>query len=101
MPDCTQRGKLIKSERSAFVLHHYAGTFEQFNYREEARDWARAELKYAKYKMNSSYPVVDNSIRWWLRDFVKKDGHELANALLDNVGFVAAKTNSSTLRSSD
>jgi hypothetical protein len=81
---------------SPFVLHHYAGTFDQFKYRDDSRSGARSNEAYEAFYSDEHAEVEDDSIRSWLKEFVASEGHELASALLEDVGLLQTKANHSS-----
>jgi hypothetical protein len=86
---CTDRYR--KSPVSPFVLHHYVGTFDQFFYRDDSRPHARSNEVYEAFRGDEHAEVEDDSMRPWLKEFVASAGHELASALLADVGVLKAK----------
>jgi hypothetical protein len=95
---CTDRYR--KSPVSPFVLHHYVGTFDQFFYRDDSRPHARSNEVYEAFRGDEHAEVEDDSMRPWLKEFVASAGHELASALLADVGVLKAKAKGSSESSS-
>jgi hypothetical protein len=95
---CTDRYR--RSPVSPFVLHHYAGTFDQFFYRDDPRSQERNNEKYEAFRGDDHAEVEDDSTRPWLKEFVASAGHELASALLADVGLLKPKAKGSSESSS-
>ena len=73
-----------------FVVNHYFGTYEQWSFRSDPRDWVRHNrTEYEEFETISD--EEDDSVRWWLDDFVRKNGHATAAALLQGVGMTAQR----------
>jgi hypothetical protein len=68
--------------QSSFIAYHYYGTWEQWSYRDDARN-KRTPEAYAKLSYNAG---ADDSARSWLQDFVQEMGHETASRLLEGAG---------------
>jgi hypothetical protein len=69
---------------SPFVIHHYAGTWEQWSHRKDTRG-RRTRENYAKLMYNKT---TDDAIRPWLQDFVNHVGWWKARRLLWKVGMI-------------
>ena len=67
---------------SPFSVYHYAGTFEQFNYRVDGRT-SRTRRIYDKRYFEHRY---EDSAKFWLEGFVGEVGSRLATILLEGVG---------------
>ena len=67
---------------SPFVVYHYAGTFEQFSYRDDGRS-SRTMEKYKKLYFDFWY---DDGAKFWLSCFVQTVGLRTAKDLLEGVG---------------
>jgi hypothetical protein len=94
------KDQYIKSPVSPFVLRHYAGTFDQFTYQNDSRSWARSNEAYGVFRADDHAEVEDDSMWPWLKDFVASEGHELASALLADVGLLKPKVKVSSESSS-
>jgi hypothetical protein len=87
-----EKNVYIESPNAPFIVHHYVGTYEQFSFREDVRDWARSQETYETYRDDNRYSeVVDDSTCSWLNDFVASQGDDLASDLLAGAGFVPPK----------
>jgi hypothetical protein len=71
------------------MVHQYTGAYEQFTCRDDARDWTRSQEAHEIYKGDDHAEVVDDAMCPWLRNFVERQGQELAGALLVDVGAVS------------
>jgi hypothetical protein len=93
---CSKRNMFVPFANSPFVLHHYAGTLEQFLFRtNDARDWTRVTSAYQeKYNFTSHEKQVQRQIygndhaRYWFKEFVHVMGEEMARNLLQGAGEV-------------
>lgn len=70
------------------VIHHYAGTWEQYTFRDDYRAMKTKE-EFDKY---NSRNLDDDAIRPWLDGFVQDKGVEAASTLLKDVGVIPPKT---------
>jgi hypothetical protein len=71
-----------------WIINHYFGSFEQWSFRNDPRDWVRQN----KTEYDEFIDIADeedDSIRWWLEDFVRQNGKNKAQALLEDVGSTA------------
>jgi hypothetical protein len=93
---CSKQNMFLPFSKSPFVIHHYAGTLEQFVFRtNDARDWTRVESAYQqKYNFTSRKKRVrrkthgNDHARFWLKEFVHVMGEEMARDLLQGAGEV-------------
>ena len=70
------------SRRSPFLVYHYAGSFEQFSYRDDgrkSRTWDRYNQRYFNH-------TSDDVAKFWLPGFVHEVGEQMARYLLEGVG---------------
>jgi hypothetical protein len=74
----------VLNSYSPFVIHHYAGTWEQWSHRKDTRG-RRTLDKYKKLLYNKT---TDDDIRPWLRGFVDYVGWWRARTLLWRVGMI-------------
>lgn len=75
---------------SPFVVNHYSGSWEQWNYRDDFRPKRLRENFDSLYFDNEV--DQDDSIRPWLNDFVKEKGPALSSLLLDGIGRLEPKS---------
>jgi hypothetical protein len=81
---CAENGMFIKPRESPFVVYHYTGSFEQFNYRVDGRD----NRNWKEFQQRAFGAWSDDSIRSWLKSFVDEVGSTLATELLKGAGHV-------------
>eukprot|EP00977_Amphora_coffeiformis_P012177 scaffold2997_cov182-Amphora_coffeaeformis.AAC.7 len=67
------------------MIYHYAGTLEQFSYRDDVRN--EKERKKHNFRGNHA-DLLDTSLSSWIGDFVRLVGPDEARYLLDGVGEV-------------
>lgn len=79
---CTETNMRIENQEAPFVLHHYTGSWEQWNYRNDFRPKRERENFDKIFFQNDQ----DDSIRPWLDSFVSRYGQDLADDLLEGVG---------------
>lgn len=68
-----------KINGNAQKVYQYAGTFEQFSFRDDGRG-SRTRKKYKGRRFDD---WNDDSATFWLKDFVKEVGSKLASELLE------------------
>jgi hypothetical protein len=81
---CTEGGMFMSPRKSPFVVYHYTGSFEQFSYRVDGRgnrDWKM-------FQKRAFDAWSDDSMRFWLKDFVDEVGSTLATELVKGAGHV-------------
>ena len=86
---CPKRNMYIQNKDSPFVVHHYTGTFEQYNFRNDARAGLkqRNPKRYKEYQ--NIHDAYDDTICGWIQSFVAAYGAEQANIWLAGVGNVS------------
>ena len=77
---------------SPLVVHHYSGSWESWNYRNDFRP--KRQRQYFDLLRFDNENSQDDSIRPWLQEFVKNQGTELAKFLLEGAGQLVAKPGS-------
>jgi hypothetical protein len=87
---CPQRDLYMLNRDSPFVVHHYIGTKEQYEFRKDARDGMKQRnpkrfAEYGQIKQGGK----DDSICGWLDDFVGTHGYEQSRKWLEGVGNVS------------
>lgn len=83
---CDRRmGMYIKQEQSPYVVYHYAGSLEQYMFRNDPRA-SRNQNKF--FVKNYSKTWYDSTPQFWLQGFLDGVGPELAKVLLEDVGEV-------------
>jgi hypothetical protein len=85
---CMEENLRIDNRDSPFVVYHYAGSWEQWTYRNDFRTKRQRE-GFEKFLALDKY--VDDTIRPWLADFVETHGNDLAKYLLEGVGSLTPK----------
>ncbi|KAL3903876.1 MAG: hypothetical protein SGILL_010278 [Bacillariaceae sp.] len=89
MSQCSESDAWMNPWGSAFLVFHYAGTLEAFQFRDDPRkaDRRTAEQYYKLYNnTNGAFP--DDSARVWISNFVSKVGNVAAQELLKGSGVV-------------
>lgn len=84
---CGKAGYTWHRENSLLQVNHYLGTFEQFQFRNDARlslEWAGRNERFERY-LGEGDRAVDN-LRPWIRTFVDSVGKQEAMRLLEGVG---------------
>ena len=71
-------------DRSPFLVYHYAGSYEQFSYRDDGRKSRTREAYNQRYFDFNS--MADHGATFWLPRFVQEVGVDLAQVLLEGVG---------------
>jgi len=84
---CAEEGLRRRNEESFFVIHHYLGTWEQYNFRDDVRKGGNRSRKSYDQVKNVSVGE-DDSIRSWIVGFVESKGQNVATDLLEGVGDV-------------
>ena len=86
---CPKRNMYIQNKDSPFVVHHYTGTLEQYNFRNDARAGLkqRNPKRYKEYQ--NIHDAYDDTICGWIQSFVAAYGAEQANIWLAGVGNVS------------
>ena len=98
---CSQRKLHIRSPDSVLVINHYLGSWEQYEYRQDARisgatinegnlGDGRSRQQYDKQKMVNA--ATNDEIQPWLQGFVTAMGQQQAEALLKGVGQLEPNT---------
>lgn len=77
----------IRNLQSPFVVHHYTGSWEQWNFRNDFRHKRRRE-NFDKLYFDEG-ANQDDTIRQWLTDFVRSVGVDVALHLLQGAGSLA------------
>ena len=93
---CSEDYLRIENRESPFVGYHYAGSWEQWNFRNDFRP-KRLRSNYDLLSFDDT-TSQDDSIRPWLNNFVQSMGKNLAKELLRDVGRVPPKRNTRTQR---
>lgn len=87
---CSQRKLHILSSDSILIINHYLGSWEQYEYRQDARTGdLRSRQQYDKQKTVNA--GINDEIRPWLQGFVQTVGKSQAEALLKGVGQLEPK----------
>ena len=81
---CPVEHMRIENAESPLVAYHYAGSWEQWNFRRDFRVKRRREA----YNQRYFEGFVDDTIRPWLQKFVAEHGEELSKELLKGAGLV-------------
>jgi hypothetical protein len=89
---CSETYLRIENRQSPFVAYHYAGSWEQWNFRDDFRPKRKRTGFDMLHFTDDSYQ--DDSIRPWLNSFIANVGSSLAAELLEGVGQVAPKKRS-------
>jgi len=86
-------GKHVRGsgELAPFIVHHYAGSWEEFTFRNDIRKMAKSQGAYNKLRKLYTQEEDDNA-RGWLRPFIDQVGLEKARFLLQGVGQLGNKT---------
>jgi hypothetical protein len=86
---CPKRNMYIMNRDSPFVVHHYSGTLEQYNFRRDAREGLkqRNEQRYREYQQ--IHEAHDDTICDWVKSFVKANGFQQSKKWLGGVGNVS------------
>ena len=91
---CTKNAKDIMIKDSYFVVHHYAGSYEQWIFRKSDSRISKHTMSYEKYldkykdMKYSDSKIPYDTISGWFPKFVKEVGIEDAQKLLKDVGNV-------------
>ena len=87
---CPKRNLYILNRDSPYVVHHYSGSVEQFQFRKDARTGTANRDKIVGYSQ-IQHSVDLSSAQTWLPKFIKQvpGGIETARQLLDGVGNVS------------
>lgn len=86
---CSEDYLRIENRESPFVGYHYAGSWEQWNFRNDFRP-KRLRENYDMLHFNGTNNQ-DDTIRPWLNDFVESIGSPLASELLQDAGRLPPK----------
>lgn len=81
---CPKERLFVPLNESSFVVNHYSGSWEQWNYRKDIRLVRRKEHFDKLYFEDEAHQ--DHTISPWLHDFVARHGHEMASYLLQGAG---------------
>ncbi|EEC47576.1 predicted protein [Phaeodactylum tricornutum CCAP 1055/1] len=73
-------------------IHHYLGSWEQYSYRDDARDGGDAHSYETWQRKGSALVSTDDEIRPWIRGFVKMVGNGTALSLLEGAGLPTNRT---------
>lgn len=86
---CLKQYMYIMNRNSPFVVHHYTGTIEQYNFRNDARAGLkqRNEQRYQEYQ--NIHDAYDDTISNWITSFITTYGLEQSNKWLLGVGNVS------------
>lgn len=100
---CSQRKLHIRPPDSVLAINHYLGSWEQYEYRNDARitDARVGELRSRKEynKVKALDTGTNDDIRPWLQGFVENMGAAKAHFLLDQVGVLQPKEDSEAIAS--
>lgn len=90
---CNKRKLHVRSSESILVINHYLGSYEQYDYRNDARvDEKREGRNRAVYNKQKQLDAdTDDEIQPWLKGFVENEGNAQARMLLDGVGVLQPK----------
>jgi hypothetical protein len=73
-------------------IHHYLGSWEQYSYRDDARDGGDAHSYETWQRKGSALVSTDDEIRPWIRGFVDMVGNGTAQFLLEGAGLPTNRT---------
>jgi hypothetical protein len=73
-------------------IHHYLGSWEQYSYRDDARDGGDAHSYKTWQRKGSALVSTDDEIRPWIRGFVNMVGNGTALSLLEGAGLPTNRT---------
>ena len=81
--------RYVLNRESPFVVHHYTGSIEQYNFRRDARDGLkqRNSDKYREYQQ--IHDGYDDTIADWVLDFFQTYGEQQTRFWLEGVGNVS------------
>jgi len=89
---CPHRKMYIRATDSVLIINHYLGSWEQYEYRQDARAGdQRSRQQYTKLKNVDA--ATNTEILPWLQGFVRALGAKEAGQLLHGVGELEPKTN--------
>jgi hypothetical protein len=73
-------------------IHHYLGSWEQYSYRDDARDGGDAHSYETWQRKGSALVSTDDEIRPWIGGFVNMVGNATALSLLEGAGLPTNRT---------
>ncbi|KAG7359030.1 hypothetical protein IV203_015619 [Nitzschia inconspicua] len=86
---CAEQDMWMSPWDSAFLTHHYPGSLEAFQFRDDPRKEERRTAAHYYEKHNGTRGVVpDDSARFWISNFVDKVGLQRAQKLLKGADLV-------------
>lgn len=86
--ECPRRNLYTLNKDSPFVVHHYAGSDQQFRFRKDARDGTKTRSDQQLGHYNLIQDAYDETAANWLPSFVQQVGSSGAKTLLEGVGDV-------------
>jgi hypothetical protein len=88
---CDEKDVWMNPWNSAFMVFHYAGTLEAFQFRDDPRkEDRRTAQHYYKLYNDTLGAIADDSARFWISNFVSKVGMARAQELLEGAGVAEA-----------
>jgi len=79
-----------KSQRdSVFRINHYAGSWESFSFRKDARGIEKASIIYNDKIKDTNDGLTDDNIRPWINGFIDSHGEKESLALLKGAGVIS------------
>jgi hypothetical protein len=85
---CPRRNLYTLNRDSPLVIHHYIGSYEQFTFRDDARQGMKQRNDERFQTYGQIKDGVDVTITTWIQKFVKEVGISEAKRLLEGVGNV-------------
>lgn len=85
---CPESGLKTRNEDSPLVIHHYLGTWEQYDFRDDVRKGTRNRKSFQKFQNLNTGHDEQSAIQPWLGGFIKENGQDAATKLLEGVGDV-------------
>jgi hypothetical protein len=87
--ECPQRNLYILSRVSPFSVHHYVGSVEQFQFRQDVRDGTKSRNDGQLEGYGQVQVKIDESATGWLKELCDKVGYKQAKIWLEGISNVS------------